>query len=237
MRMPSILLVLVTRDMKIRHRLAEKRLFLAHAVEGVLLMKAGSMTRWDMLRMVVQHWEAQSAYGASWPLGSVPDARRHRRCPRCPPPRADRSGLVVDLRRVSPCSAFPVVGCPSVPARKHGAGRPACAPRQTSGSTDPPRRRGVVVEGAVCHSASSGGTSAASRGDWTGYRPTVGGGVRPVSTGQDCYPFVTRPADVAEGRTAIRLVVVGVLSITPRFPRRRAGRCRPSPRDLRYGRA
>ncbi|EIV94547.1 hypothetical protein [Frankia sp. QA3] len=50
-------LVLLTRDMKIRHRLAEKRLFLAHAVKGIFLTKAGSTTRWDMLSMVVQHWE------------------------------------------------------------------------------------------------------------------------------------------------------------------------------------
>ncbi|MBL7499816.1 hypothetical protein I6A84_37155 [Frankia sp. CNm7] len=50
-------LVLLTRDIRIRHRSAEKRLFLAHAVKGVFLTKAGSMTRWDMLCMVVQHWD------------------------------------------------------------------------------------------------------------------------------------------------------------------------------------
>ena len=50
-------LVLLTRDGRIRHRPAEKRLFLAHAVKGVFLTSAGNMTRWDMLRMVVQHWD------------------------------------------------------------------------------------------------------------------------------------------------------------------------------------
>ncbi|KPM53566.1 hypothetical protein ACG83_23245 [Frankia sp. R43] len=49
-------LVLITRDVRIRHRPAEKRLFLLHNVKGIFLTKSGSMPRWDMLCMVVQHW-------------------------------------------------------------------------------------------------------------------------------------------------------------------------------------
>ncbi|WP_241829868.1 PIN-like domain-containing protein [Parafrankia colletiae] len=49
-------LVLITRDIRIRHRPAEKRLFLLHGVKGIFLTKGGSMPRWDMLCMIVQHW-------------------------------------------------------------------------------------------------------------------------------------------------------------------------------------
>jgi hypothetical protein len=50
-------LVVLTRDLRIRSRPAEKRLFVAHTVKGVFLTKSGQMTRWDVLRMVVQHWD------------------------------------------------------------------------------------------------------------------------------------------------------------------------------------
>lgn len=49
-------LLLITRDNRIRHRAAEKHAFLAHEVKGLFLTKSGSMSRWDMLRMVVQYW-------------------------------------------------------------------------------------------------------------------------------------------------------------------------------------
>ena len=49
-------LLLITRDNMIRCRAVEKQIFLASEVEGLFLTKSGSMSRWDMLRMVVQHW-------------------------------------------------------------------------------------------------------------------------------------------------------------------------------------
>jgi hypothetical protein len=54
-------LVLLTRDIRIRHRPAEKRLFLNHAVKGIFLTSGGNMGRWEILRLVVRHWEAIEA--------------------------------------------------------------------------------------------------------------------------------------------------------------------------------
>jgi hypothetical protein len=50
-------LLLITRDKRIRRRLVEKRALLAHSVKGLFLTQAGSMTMWDILRMVVRSWE------------------------------------------------------------------------------------------------------------------------------------------------------------------------------------
>ena len=50
-------LLLITRDKRIRHRLVEKRALLAHSVKGLFLTQAGSMTMWEILRMVMRNWE------------------------------------------------------------------------------------------------------------------------------------------------------------------------------------
>jgi hypothetical protein len=50
-------LILITRDKRIRYRLAEKRLLRKHAVRGLFLTQAGRMTMWEILRMVMTNWD------------------------------------------------------------------------------------------------------------------------------------------------------------------------------------
>jgi hypothetical protein len=50
-------LLLITRDKRIRRRLVERRALLAHSVKGLFLTQAGSMTMWEILRMVMRNWE------------------------------------------------------------------------------------------------------------------------------------------------------------------------------------
>jgi hypothetical protein len=50
-------MLLITRDKRIRHRLMEKRALVTHSVKGLFLTQAGSMTMWEILRMVVRNWE------------------------------------------------------------------------------------------------------------------------------------------------------------------------------------
>ncbi len=45
------------RDKRIRYRRPERDRLLAHGVRAFCLTGAGNQTHWNMLRVLVQHWE------------------------------------------------------------------------------------------------------------------------------------------------------------------------------------
>lgn len=49
--------VVIMRDKRIRRRPAERQRFLEHGVRAFCLTGAGNQTSWQMLRLLVRHWD------------------------------------------------------------------------------------------------------------------------------------------------------------------------------------
>jgi hypothetical protein len=47
----------IMRDKRIRRRPAERQRFIAHGVRAFCLTGSGNQTSWQMLRLVVRHWD------------------------------------------------------------------------------------------------------------------------------------------------------------------------------------
>lgn len=48
----------IMRDKRIRRRAAEKQALIDHSVRAFCLTGAGNRTSWEMLRLIVRHWDA-----------------------------------------------------------------------------------------------------------------------------------------------------------------------------------